>query len=66
VIAGTVVGIVGAAMASAVGLTLLGGFPVAAITAALLLVVGIANAFFWTYWTLAYLRLRGRTTAAVA
>jgi hypothetical protein len=27
-----------------------------------LLVSGISNAFFWNYWTLAYLKLRGRAT----
>lgn len=35
----------------------------------MLTVAGIANAFFWTYWTLAYLRLSGRgggETAAAA
>jgi hypothetical protein len=28
-----------------------------------LTLIGIANAFFWTYWTLAYLRLSGRGAA---
>ena len=31
-----------------------------ALLALMLTVAGIANAFFWTYWTLAYLRLSGR------
>ena len=31
-----------------------------AVLALMLTVAGIANAFFWTYWTLAYLRLSGR------
>jgi hypothetical protein len=29
-----------------------------------LTIIGIANTFFWTYWTLAYLRLSGRAAAA--
>ena len=33
--------------------------------AVVLTVTGMANTFFWTYWTLAYLRLSGRGTAAV-
>jgi hypothetical protein len=32
--------------------------------AGVLTLAGIANTFFWTYWTLAYLQLRGRGTAA--
>ena len=32
-----------------------------ALLALILTVTGIANAFFWTYWTLAYLRLSGRS-----
>ncbi len=31
-----------------------------ALLALILTLTGIANAFFWTYWTLAYLRLSGR------
>jgi hypothetical protein len=31
-----------------------------------LTLAGIANAFFWTYWTLAYLRLSGRTAPTAA
>ena len=31
-----------------------------ALLAFILTATGIANAFFWTYWTLAYLRLSGR------
>ena len=31
-----------------------------AVLALMLTFAGIANAFFWTYWTLAYLRLSGR------
>jgi hypothetical protein len=30
-----------------------------ALLALILVLIGIANAFFWTYWTLAYLRLSG-------
>jgi len=32
-----------------------------ALLALILTLTGIANAFFWTYWTLAYLRLSGRS-----
>jgi len=34
--------------------------------ALILTVTGIANAFFWTYWTLAYLRLSGRGNEQMA
>jgi hypothetical protein len=33
----------------------------AALVALALTVLGIANTFLWSYWTLAYLRLSGRT-----
>jgi hypothetical protein len=36
-----------------------------AFLAGALAVAGIANAFFWTYWTLVYLRLSGRPVQAV-
>jgi hypothetical protein len=32
----------------------------------ILTLTGIANAFFWTYWTLAYLRLSGRGSEEIA
>jgi hypothetical protein len=32
----------------------------------MLTAAGIANAFFWTYWTLAYLRLSGRGGEEIA
>ncbi len=34
--------------------------------AGLALFVGIANTFFWNFWTIAYLRMSGQTPAAVA
>lgn len=34
--------------------------------AGMLTLAGVANTFFWTFWTLAYLRLSGRTIAAPA
>jgi hypothetical protein len=42
------------------------GFGGIVFIAAVLTLAGIANAFFWTYWTLAYLRLTGRAAAAAA
>jgi len=37
-----------------------------ALLALILTLTGIANAFFWTYWTLAYLRLSGRSGEEMA
>ncbi|HEY3060596.1 MAG TPA: hypothetical protein VGL99_16685 [Chloroflexota bacterium] len=39
------------------------GLPALALLAVGLTLVGVANTFFWNYWTLAYLRLSGRAPA---
>ena len=65
-----VLGGIGAMLFAAVGLTtsfvVYAGFGGLVLLAAVLTAIGIANAFFWNYWTLAYLRLSGRPTAALA
>lgn len=67
-VAGAVLGAVGVALWAAAGFgapTI--GFGVVAalaLVAGLLLAVAISNTFLWSYWTLAYMRLSGRTPAA--
>jgi hypothetical protein len=59
---------VGAALFAAVGLaapTLIYiGLGSVALLVVLLTIGGLANTFFWSYWTLAYLRLSGRATSS--
>jgi hypothetical protein len=58
----------GAALWAAVGFTApifaYGGLAIVALLAVVVMLGGIANTFFWNYWTLAYLRLSGRLPAA--
>jgi hypothetical protein len=65
-----VLGGIGAMLFALVGLTtsfvVYAGFGSLVLLAVVLTMIGIANAFFWNYWTLAYLRLSGRPTTALA
>jgi hypothetical protein len=64
-----VLGGIGAALFAVTGLStpvlVYVGVGTLLLVAAGLIVLGIGNTFFWSYWTLAYLRLSGRQSPAV-
>jgi hypothetical protein len=61
---------IGAVLFAAIGLSAptlaYVGVGVLLLLVAALTLAGISNTFFWSYWTLAYLRLSGRTAATPA